>query len=227
MEEGLKNPARVGSVAAADPYSHDVAHRRLAFAFRCVSIVCIGLVGAVVVLATGLAELGPLKTTEYALVRSYGPDDRLYRIEPITQKVDGFELLLESQAQTYTKLVLEIDKPTQETRHRDAMLMTDGRFWKKLRHNRLQTKEMARALQDGLERKIHVLSANKVEGRESGYLMAVEFEQVDSRGEKEIGRKKLQAYLSMETRPGEVRETDRYINPLGIFVTDMVVKGRM
>ena len=226
MAESITGVGGHGSSIASDPYRFEIAHRRLAFVLRLSVMTNVALVIAVILLVNGIAELAPLKETQIALVRTYGPDDRLYRGEPITEQVEGIVNYLESQAQTYVRLVLEVDKPTQESRHREAMLMTEKRFWKQLRQNRLDTKEMATALKNGLVRRIHVRTASKVEGKSGGYLMSVEFEQIDTRKGVEVGRKDLQAYLTMITRVNEVREADRYINPLGILITDMVVKER-
>jgi len=56
--------------------------------------------------------------------------------------------------------------------------------------------------------------------------LVVDFTQVDERRSREVGRQSLRAYLSMETRPQEVRAEDRYANPLGVTVLRMVLKER-
>src|SRR3546814_10922458 len=63
----------------------------------------------------------PLKTTVIALVRVNSNDDKVYRIEPLTQRTDGFDLVVESAAKQYVRDLLEIDPITQEMRRRTVM----------------------------------------------------------------------------------------------------------
>jgi len=225
---GTAVPAPAGhpSVVTADPYAFAVAHRRLAWMLRLSAMTNTGLLAVVVVLAHAIGAMAPLKTTEVALVRTYGPDDKLYQVEPVSEHVRGFDLLLESMARRYVKLVLEIDPVTQESRHREAWRMTDRAFWKDFRADHLATEAMARALADGATRVIHVETVTRLEGGGDGHTLVVDVTQVDHRRGQETGRKPLRAYLSMETRPQEVHPEDRYSNPLGIFVRTMVLKEK-
>lgn len=213
-------------VAAADPYAFQAAHRRLAWLLRISAGTNVALIAAVTVLATTILVLVPLKKTEVALVRTYAPDDRLYRIEPISETVDGFELLLESTARRYVKLTLEIDAVTQEERLREASHMTDAAFSERFYRERVQSGSIREAIDDGLEREVRIESVDKIESFGRDHKMVVDFVQVDRQRGKETGRKRLRAYLSLTTRPNEVRKADRYTNPLGIVVLDMTLKER-
>lgn len=213
-------------VLAADPYGFEVAHRRLAWMLRLSVATNIGLLVLAVVLVNTVSSMMPLKRTEVALVRSFGPEDRLYRIEPVSEDVDGFELLLESQARRWVRLVLEIDSVTQEERHREASFMTDRRLWRRLRTEHLDTQEVAQALQDGLVRTITPETTTHIEGVNADLKVVVDFTRTDTMGGVVVATRPLRAYLAMETRPRSVRPEDRYTNPLGITVTDFVLKER-
>src|SRR3546814_9997786 len=56
-----------------------------------------------VVLGNAISTMLPLKTTEIALVRVNSNDDKVYRIEPLTQRTDGFDLVVESAAKQYVR----------------------------------------------------------------------------------------------------------------------------
>src|SRR3546814_9644547 len=87
----------------------------------------------------------PLKTTEIALVRVNSNDDKVYRIEPLTQRTDGFDLVVESAAKQYVRDLLEIDPITQEMRRRTVMRMTDANYWKKF------VREHKSEIEDGIK----------------------------------------------------------------------------
>lgn len=215
-----------GAVASADPYAFQAAHRRLAWMFRLSVGVNVALAAAVTVQANAISVLVPLKTTEVALVRTYAPDDKLYRIEPITEEVDGFQLLLESTARRYVKLTLELDPVTQDERLREASRMTDATFSKRFYEERVKSGSIRKALDDGLTREVLIESVSRIESFGNDHKLVVDYVQVDRQRGEETGRKKLRAYLSMTTRPREVRKEDRYTNPLGIVVLDMTLKER-
>ena len=116
---------RHASVTRADPYAFEVAHRRLAWMFRISAGMNAGLF-ALLALAIGTIHgLVPLKTTEIALVRADPEENRLYRIEPLSRTVEGFDLVLEDKARRYVRQLLEIDPITQTKRFREAFRMTE------------------------------------------------------------------------------------------------------
>lgn len=217
---------RHAAVAEADPYGFAVSHRRLAWLLRLSVVVNVGLLASVVVQANAIGALVPLKTTEVALVRGFEPDDKLYQIEPISEDVQGFDLLLESMARRYVRLVLEIDPVTEAERRAEAARMSDGSFWRGFRRDRIDTKERSDALADGMVRHIVVDDATRLVSFDDDYKLAVDFTQIDERRGQEVGRKALRAYLSMTTRPQSVTAEDRFSNPLGITVLQFVLKER-
>src|SRR3546814_937281 len=70
-----------------------------------------------VVLGNAISTMLPLKTTEIALVRVNSNDDKVYRIEPLTQRTDGFDLVVEIAAKQYVRDLLEIDPITRSEEH--------------------------------------------------------------------------------------------------------------
>lgn len=214
-------------VAAADPYSFAVAHRRLAWMLRLSVALNVVLAASQTVTINAISALVPLKKTEIALVRTDPSDDRIYRIEPISKNVEGFDILMESMARRYVRLLLEIDPVTQTERFREAFRMTDRAFYERFKRDRIDSKKVQEAIADGITRSITVESVDRIASYYGTYKYAVDLVQVDTKDGREIDRKRTRAYLEMTTREQkEVPEADRYENPLGITVLNLVLKER-
>lgn len=214
------------AVRRADPYAFSVAHRRLAWMLRLSVGLNIALAVAVVSAVNAIATLVPLKTTEIALLRTDPRDDRLYRVEPISPSVEGFGLLMESMARRYVRMLLEIDTITQTERFRSAFAMTDKAFYERFRGEWIDTKKVQDFLANGMTRTIHVESVDRVAAFGGTWKYAVDFIQRDRKGAQLIGERNNRAYLNMDLRPHSVREEDKYENPLGITVIDLVLKEK-
>ncbi len=213
-----------GAFRQADPWAYQAAHRRLAWILRL-------SVGTNVVLAASLiASIGafsallPLKEIRPAFITLAGAEDQIVRIEPIEKTAPGFELLLESMARRYVRLLLEIDSATQKSRFDEAFAMTSAELYKKFSDERF--KEIERLVNDGYQREVRVESASKVDERSGVWTYAVDFVQVDSRKGEPLSTKPLRAYLTMITAPQRVNAADKYINPLGVIVTDIALKEK-
>ncbi|NQV48712.1 MAG: hypothetical protein HQ504_13155 [Rhodospirillaceae bacterium] len=215
-----------GPVAVADPYSFQVSHLRMAWLLRLSTGTNVVLGACLVMALSALTTLLPLKTTEIALVRSDPMDNRLYRIEPIKQSVGGFDLLMESMARRYVRNLLEIDTVTQTERFREAFRMTDREFFERFRQERIDTDAVQDALDSGLTRSITVESVDRLQAFGGTYKYAVDFVQTDVRRGVHVETRKLRAYLNITTRPQEVIDADKYENPLGIIVLDLILKER-
>ena len=212
------------SVARADPYSFQVAHRRLAWMFR-LSVVLNIVLGLSLSTAMNVFQiLWPLKEIQLGLLRADPADDRVYRVEPIALGVEGFDLLMESAARRYVRNLLTIDTVTQTERFKEAFRMTDDAYYKRFSDERFDKVE--EAINSGLNRSIVIESVDRIENTDGTYKYAVDFVQVDERKGDVIERRKLRAYLNMTTRPHQVSEADKYENPLGITVLDLVLKER-
>lgn len=215
-----------GAVRKADPFSFQVAHRRLAWMLRLSVALNVVLASGLTASFTAFAALFPLKETEIALVRHYEPDARLYRIEPIQQDVEGFDVLMESMARRYVMMLLEIDPVTQDERLRQAFVYSDDALYRRFRAERIETGELRRAIESGLVRSIHVEAVERLQSLRRTYKYAVDFVQRDMRAGQVIEERRRRALLTMTTRPSEVRAEDKYENPLGITVLDLALKER-
>lgn len=214
------------SILAADPYSFQASHRRLAWMLRLSAGTNVVLGAGVVVMVQTIAALVPLKETEIALVRTYGPDDRTYVVEPVSKEVGGFEVFLEAQAKRFVRITGEIDPVTQEERQREASRLSDNRFWERFKRERIDSGLISEALESGIEREVRIVSIDPIATLSSDHKYAVDFIQIDRRRGVEVSRKALRAYLTLATRPQNVSEADKYTNPFGITVLDMVLRER-
>lgn len=210
----------------ADPFAFMSIHRRLAWLLRLSAMINVALACVVVVLATTISVLMPLKEIRTALLRVDPAENRIYQVEPITKKVAGFDLLMEQMAKRYVRLILEIDEVSQTDRFREAFTYSDDSFYNKFKAERIDTNQVMDAIKSGLTRSIVVSSADKISERDDVSRYAVDFIQIDSRKGQEVERKKIRAYLAMTTRPHEVRESEKYDNPLGIRILDMSLKEK-
>ena len=147
-------------------------------------------------------------------MHTFGPDEQFYRVEPLTQDVDGFLLFLENRIGRWVKLLFELDRPTQVVRFQEAVYMTDSDLWRQLQETFANLKEISNVLDKGMTRTVEVLGVSQVAAQEGGQrLFAVDFVQRDFAKGQEVSVRSLRAYVLVELRPHEVRKEDRYLNP--------------
>ncbi|MFC7455192.1 VirB8/TrbF family protein, partial [Insolitispirillum peregrinum] len=196
----------------ADPYAFQALHTRLAWMLRLSVITNISLAAALVAGAGAFATLLPLKEVRPMFIRTSDAEDRVYRVEPLEKTVKGFDLAMEAMAKRYLILLLEIDKASQKARFNEAFGMTDRAYYERFKAERLDSKEIDKALDSGLERRIVIASASKlvnpVQEKKGIYTYAVNFTQIDSRKGVDIERKDLTAYLSMTTAPNSATASE-------------------
>ena len=212
---------RHAGVMEADPYAYRTAHRRAVWLLRASVVVNVSLAAALVVAMQAFAALLPLKETRFALLRADPSDDRIYRVEPLSVDVDGFDLMLEKLARRYVRLILTIDGASQDARFREVLAYSDKDFFN--RYLKAHESGVEKALHDGLTRSITVLGAHRVEAVGGTYLYAVEFAQTDRIGE-EHRRRELLAFVRLAARPHAVGETFKFENPLGLRVLALSVQ---
>ena len=220
----MPDPDRHQAFRSADPYAFAIAHRRLAWLLRQSVATNIVLVVAFGIAMSGYSTLLPLKEVRVALLRTAADEDRVFRIEPMEQTVQSFDILMESSARRFVKLLLEIDDTTQKARFDEAFLLMDPDFrrrWLDDHEDRVKD-----ALKDGLEREISIETTHRLDQRIGEWLVTVDFRQTDRLEGEEIGDKPLRAYIRLTTRPNRVPRAELYMNPLGITVLDMTVKTR-
>ena len=221
------DPGLHAAHARTDPYSFQVSHKRLAWMLRVSTGTNIVLAACLIILISAYSHLLPLKTTEIALLRSDPEDNRLYRIEPISEDVEGFDLLLEDKARRFMRNLLEIDPVTQTERFREAFRMMDRAFFERFEKERLDSNKVQDALDSGLTRSITVISVDRIAAYGGTYKFVVDFIQTDTRDGKLVEKKQARATMDMTTRPQEeIRKEDRFENPLGIIVLDLTLKER-
>ncbi len=209
-----------------DPFAFAIAHQRLAWLLRISAGINIVLAMAFVVSISAFSSLFPLKEIRVALLKIDQADNRIYRIEPISEDVDGFQLLLEQMARRYVRNMLEIDSVTQGIRFREAFAMTDNVFYNRFKRERIESNEVTKAIKSGLTRSITIVGVDMIETNNSNYKLVVDFIQTDKRRGNLVERKSARAYLTMTTRPKEVKQNAEIENPLGIIVLDMILKEK-
>ena len=104
--------------------------------------------------------------------------------------------------------------------------MTDNLFYERFKKERIDPREVQNAIDSGLTRSITVESVDFIENTHGTYKYAVDFVQTDTRKGELVERRKVRAYLNMTTRPQSVSATERFENPLGVTVIDLVLKER-
>lgn len=219
------------SAAELDPYSFQASHRRQAWMLRLSVGIIFALAAGLVVALNTISELVPLKTTEFALIRTYCEDDRTYSVEQVSKELKGFDIFMEARARRFVKILLEIDSVTQEERQREASQMADTEYWKKFRRERIDSGEIRKAIERGIDREITIETVTVIPTltSENEFKFAVDYTQTDSRNGAvmEGSPKKLRAFLSMETRPQQnIPLSEKFTNPFGAYVTDLVLRNR-
>ena len=215
-----------GASRKYDPYSWQVAHRRLAWITRLLIVLVVIMGAGLVTALEAISDLAREFEPKLALVRMHDKDDRLIFIEPIREDVPGFEVLLRQKARRYVRLMLEIDRVTQTERFREAFRMTDDDYYRRFRKARIESDAVQDILNAGITRSITVESVERLESSGPYHKFVVDFIQTDMQGATEIERKELRAYLTMTTRGREAAPVDEIENPLGIMVLDMVLKEK-
>ncbi|NVK20553.1 MAG: hypothetical protein HWE30_17815 [Methylocystaceae bacterium] len=222
-------------VQEKDPYRWEVAHRRLAWMVRICVVLIVVLACTTVAAIEAIVSIAESYQPKIALLRVDPKDDKLYRVEPIHEDVEGFDMLMEAKARRYVRLMLERDNITQTERFKEAFRMTDTRYYEKFKKEQIDSGEIREFLNAGGIRSITVESLNAVENDKGVYKYAVDYTRTDLyNGKPRIDPKTgepekpllARAYLEMTTRPHEVKEIDKYENPLGITVLDMSLKKR-
>jgi len=213
-------------VMEADPYRWEVSHRRLIFLFR----VSVG--ANIVFLATLVSQNETMQTMaesyepKIALVREMEKSDKLYRIEPFSEEMDGFDNFIEGKAKRYVRLMLEIDNITQTERFNEAFRMTDMEYYKRFRKDRIDSGAIRSFLDEKGVRSITVESIERLDTKDDVYKYVVDFIQTDTFPGKKPDIKEARAYLSLTMRPQEVTQADKYENPFGVTVLDMALKEK-
>ena len=218
---------RHGMAVASDPFSFQAAHRRLAWMLRMSAGMNIAQLASMVVLVSVIAEMVPLKEKVPFWIIPANEDVVRFQIKPVVEDVNAFDVELEGKARRYVKARLEIDPVTQKERMQEISRMTERSEWQNFHDEWIKSGKIADAIKDGLDREIIIESSNKVASLTGDYKFAIDFTRIDRRDGRQIGEPvHLRAYLSMVTSPKTVTLENKYINPFGVTVTDMILRTR-
>ncbi|WP_102785574.1 type IV secretion system protein [Thalassospira sp. GB04J01] len=224
---GRSMRGRHAPAVTADPFAYEASHRRSAWMLRLSAGMNIGLMACLVVSFNVIAGMVPLKEKVPFWIIPADEDEIRFQIKPVIEDVNAFDVELEGKARRYVKARLEIDGVTQEERQREVSRMTERGEWIDFRNEWIDSGKISDAIAGGLDREIRIESANKVASLTGDYKFAIDFIRIDRRNGKPVGEPtKLRAYLSMVTSEQTVSLEQKYINPYGITVTDMILRAR-
>ncbi|MDP2699931.1 type IV secretion system protein [Thalassospira sp.] len=220
-------PGRHASVAASDPFAFEASHRRTAWMLRMSAGMNIALIACLVVAFNVIAGMVPLKEKVPFFIIPATEDEVRFQIKPVVPNVKAFDVELEGKARRYVKARLEIDGVTQEERQREVSRMTEKKEWSDFKKEWIDSGKITEAIRDGLSREIIIESASQIASLTGDYKFAIDFTRIDTRNGKPVGEPtKLRAYVSMVTSEQSVSLEEKYINPFGITVTDMILRSR-
>lgn len=208
-----------------DPFDFQVAHKRLAWMTR---LLAGGLFASLIfngILVNSIASLFPLKEVQIALLRADPADNRIYRVEPISKDVPGYDLFMEMAVRNFTASVLAIDSVGAKPEIIATLdTFATSEFNKKFYRQRAAAVD--EAIEAGLNRSITIESAALIGNYEGVRNYSVDFVQTDKRNGKIVENRTLRAVLKVTTQPNTVKTKDKFNNPHGIRVMDMVLKER-
>lgn len=213
------------AIRDVDPFDFQVAHKRLAWMLRLSAGTNIALIIALAVMVSTISTLLPLKEVQIALLRADPADNRIYRVEPISQDVPGFDLFMEMTVRNFTASVLTIDTVNAKPEIIATLDTFATRDFNKKFYRR-QAAAVDEAIEAGLNRSITIESAALIGNYDGVRNYSVDFVQTDKRNGKFVERRKLRAVLKVITQPNTVQIKDKFNNPHGIRVADMVLKER-
>lgn len=212
-----------------DPFTFEVAHRRLAWCFRLSVIMNVVLGCTVVITSTAFLSVFPLKEVRFAFLREEVDTHRVLRVEPVSKNVQGYEVLLEAKAREFVALILPIDEVSEPTRYNKAFKMATGDFYEKFKRDRLDSGFLGEAKKSRLNRSIRIeaVDVRPNPANADTHLVSVDVVQIDRFGNAEKSQQKpLRVFLEMSALPQSVPESELYTNPLGIVVLNMTIKER-
>ena len=212
-----------------NPFTFEVAHRRLAWCFRLSAMINVALVLVLIILGAAFASVFPLKEVRFVFLREEVDTNKVIRVEPVSKNVAGYDILLESKAREFVELVLPIDELTETERYQKAFRMASGDFYDKFKRDRLDSGFLAQAKKDRLNRSIRIeaVDVRRNPANNETHLVSVDIMQIDRFGNAEASRQRpLRIFLEMTALPQSVPEQELYTNPLGIVVLNMTTKER-
>ena len=215
-------------VRALDAFSFAVAHRRLAWCFRLSVFLNVLLGLSLIMTASALMLAYPLKEVRFALLRADSAANQVYRIEPLSEDVDGFHLFLETKAREFAANILPVDLVTQNERYGAAFAMASADLTERFAEQRFKSGWLNDAHDRGLNRSIIIENAFvRNNALTENYLVTVDYIQIDRFADEDTEtREHRSVNLEMAQNPQWVEASELYENPLGIVVLNMSVSIR-
>lgn len=212
-------------VRAVDPFDFQVAHKRLLLCFRISATLNVTMGMTVCALVAALLAMMPLKEIRPALIMADSRDNLVYRVEPISPKTNGFNLVLETVVRGFVVNALSIDPLSSDARAAKARTVMTDVYHKKYMKTFISNGWLQDAMDSGLIRSIIIESTNHIDNPTTAErLLSVDYIQIDTRNNVELERKRMRAFLKLVMRPQIVQKSQIYNNPLGVFVLDMSTK---
>jgi len=196
-----------------------IAHKRLVFLFRGSITMNFGLVGIIAILASILYGLFPLKEIQLGLIRFDSAENQLAWVEPVRRDIDGLDTYIEEHTKRFIKLTQTIDGNSEAERFQEAIWMASTKVWQDFEKTRIKSGAIQSVIDGKGSRSIRINVAQKIESLTRGVdKIRVEFTQIDQRGGKVISETQIEAIVGIVLAPGEVKVSQRYMNPLGVTV---------
>lgn len=173
-----------------------------------------------VVLSGFVISLFPLKTTETIFYSFDRPGDNFVRIDKVNGSLAGNQLLVSSMLRRYVKDRETIDRVTEIERYPNIMSMSSNRIGNKFREEYGGDKSPLQ--QEEFKRQIRVVRDSYIDRG----IHQVEFVTEDFRAGRLVASSTWVASLAYEFDQSVVAYEARYINPIGIFVTEYSLAER-
>jgi len=221
---GLTIEEKISPLKERRPYDFEAAHRRLAWMFRLAVFLTLFLGMALGMAVHTISTLLPLKTTEYALLRADPADDRIYRVEPLSREVEGYDLFVEATIRRLTRVLLSVDAVTSLTEIPRALELYGTREFARRFHD-MRSASLKEDIKADLSRSIVIEGVELLAeygGQDRRY--AVNVIQIDKRKGKLISKHRRRASLHIRFQPHTVREQDKFNNPHGLRLVNLTLQ---
>ena len=121
----------------------------------------------------------PLKETRFALLRADSEANKVYRVEPLSEDVDGFHLFLETKAREFAVNILPVDLVTQNERYGAAFAMAGTGLTERFAEQRFKSGWLNDAHDRGLNRSIIIENAfARNNALTENYLVTVDYSMI-------------------------------------------------
>lgn len=158
----------------------------------------------------------PLKTLEPMIIQAKGKDDVYITVTPVNPSVKGYDVLLETLVNRYVTLRESIDLIMDIERWCEVRALSKPDVWKPFYDTIVGNKESyQKRLNDTVTRHVTLRNISRLDKD----LFQVEWESTDKHLHDVIQRNIWVSILRFTIESQNVKEGDRFSNPLGFVVT--------